>query len=108
MDSNLRQWRKLNNINAVTLANILNISVKHYYDLETGRKRINEDYLKILAENFQVSPNYILGIEKTPMIGVNTENVNVNDLKEYLNDKLSLKVEIEKIIKQLEDLKTKL
>lgn len=107
--NNLREWRKSKNLKAETLAKILNITTPHYYDLETGRKRINEDYLKILADTYKVSLGYILGIEKSPIIiGDNTKGINPDEILNYLREKKALLTDIEALIKQLEALKNKL
>jgi Helix-turn-helix. len=54
-DKNLRSGNKI--------AELLNLSVQYYYDLETGRggKRLNSDHLTKLAEIFKVSTDEILG-----------------------------------------------
>lgn len=57
----LRQLRLEKKIEAEKIAEKLNISTQYYYDLETGRRRLNADILLQLADFFDVSIDYILG-----------------------------------------------
>lgn len=57
----LRQLRTEKKVGVEEIAEKLNISTQYYYDLETGRRRLNEDILLQLADFFGVSTDYILG-----------------------------------------------
>jgi repressor LexA len=63
--SYLRELRKKKKITAEKMAEILGISVPYLYDLENGRRRLNQDLLKKLREKFGVSADYILDGRQT-------------------------------------------
>lgn len=60
----LRELRIENEFAAEELAEKLNISTQYYYDLETGRRRLNASLLIKLADIHNVSIDYILGRTK--------------------------------------------
>ncbi|MGB9804090.1 helix-turn-helix domain-containing protein [Desulfofundulus sp.] len=62
--SRLRELRKRKKLSAEKMAEILGISVPYLYDLENGRRRLNQDLLVKLYEKFGVSADYILGNDK--------------------------------------------
>lgn len=57
----LRELRKKKKITAEKMADILGISVPYLYDLENGRRRLNQDLLSKICNNLGVSADYILG-----------------------------------------------
>lgn len=57
----IRELRKQKGITASELAERLNITPKHLYDLEIGKRRLHEDALIQLAQIFDVSVDYLLG-----------------------------------------------
>jgi transcriptional regulator with XRE-family HTH domain len=61
--NNLRALRVLKNKKASALAEALGVTPKHYYDLETGKRRLNVDHLQVLASELGVSSNEILAKE---------------------------------------------
>ncbi len=63
--SYLRELRKKKKLTAEKMAEILGISVPYLYDLENGRRRLNQDLLKKLREKFGVSADYILDGKQT-------------------------------------------
>jgi repressor LexA len=77
--SRLKQLRKKYGMKAEELAMMLNVSTSYLYDLESGRRRLNEDLIKKLCEIFNVSADFLLELEKKdgcttgrkiPVIGV--------------------------------------
>ena len=60
----LRELRIENEFGAEELAEKLNISTQYYYDLETGRRRLNASLLIKLADIYNVSIDYILNRTK--------------------------------------------
>jgi transcriptional regulator with XRE-family HTH domain len=62
----LRELRKKNKIPAEKLAETLNISVRHLYDLEAGKVQLAEDRIKFLCKEFDVSSDYLLGLSENP------------------------------------------
>jgi transcriptional regulator with XRE-family HTH domain len=61
LPNRLRELRKANKKSGNKIAELLGITPQYYYDLETGRKRLNEDHIRQLADIFNVSIDYILG-----------------------------------------------
>ncbi|HHX77844.1 MAG TPA: helix-turn-helix transcriptional regulator [Firmicutes bacterium] len=62
MRNRIRELRRAKNIAAADLADDLNISTKHLYDLETGKRRLHADIICRLTVIFEVSSDYLLGI----------------------------------------------
>ena len=50
-------------MSGVKVAEYLNISYVHYYDIEKGKKTLNQEYLEKLSKFYDVSVDYLLGIE---------------------------------------------
>ncbi len=64
--SRLRDLRKKQKMTAEKMAEILGISVPYLYDLENGRRRLNQDLLNKIRDKFGVSADYILDGEQPP------------------------------------------
>lgn len=62
----IRELRIKRNVTGPELAKKLNITTAYLYDLEKGKRRLNEDILKKLAEIFGVSVDYLLGSNSQP------------------------------------------
>jgi transcriptional regulator with XRE-family HTH domain len=58
--NNIRDLRVRNNLSIIELSKMLGISRQHMYDLQNGKRRLNEDHLEKLCEIFEVSYNDIL------------------------------------------------
>ena len=79
----LKQLRKESGISPQVIADTLGISRQMYYLLEKEEYRLNEDYLRVLADFYQCSADYILG--RTPLKSVTVADIRtVDDLKRYL------------------------
>ncbi len=64
--NNLKLIRNQRNISGIALAAALEITPTYYYELEKGRKRLNETLLHKLAGHLNVSTDYLLGRANTP------------------------------------------
>jgi transcriptional regulator with XRE-family HTH domain len=58
----IRDLRKNKKISVEKLADLMGISTGYLYDLEKGRRRLNEDLLIKLCGIFNVSANCLLGL----------------------------------------------
>ena len=58
----LKELREDHDYKQEYVANILGTSQVHYSRIETGKCKLNSDYLIILAKLYQVSTDYILGL----------------------------------------------
>lgn len=85
----LKEIRVAKKMSGVDVANAINITPQYYYELEKGKKRLNEDLLRKLAVLFKCTVDYILGfpqlsrpnsptqaeiIGETPAIFMNTRD----------------------------------
>jgi repressor LexA len=58
--SRLRELRKGRGLRAEDVADQLGCTVSHYYELEKGRRRLNQDHLRVLSRIFGVPAQAIL------------------------------------------------
>lgn len=86
----IRELRKKNKISAKKLAEMLNITVRHLYDLETGKVQLTEDRIKFLCNKFGVTSDYLLGLSDNPYLNEITNSETMKELEE-------IKAEIEKL-----------
>jgi transcriptional regulator with XRE-family HTH domain len=61
MENRLKEIRKARKITGVSIADKLNISLTHYYDLEAGRRRLNDEFLTQVADILECSIDDIFG-----------------------------------------------
>lgn len=68
MDRKLRikEARKRKGLSGVQIAEMLNITPTHFYDIEKGKKRLNDELLTKLCEILGVSSDYLLGRSEDP------------------------------------------
>lgn len=59
----IKKLRELRGIGGPELAEKLGISTQYLYDLENGRRRLNEGLIIKLCQIFGVSSDYLLGID---------------------------------------------
>ena len=79
----LKQLRKESGISPQVIADTLGISRQMYYLLEKEEYRLNEDYLRALADYYKCSSDYILG--RTPLKNMTVADIKtVDDMKRYL------------------------
>ena len=79
----LKDLRKERGISPQVIADLLGISRQMYHSLERGEYRLNEDYLRALADYYECSSDYILG--RTPLKNMTAADIRtVDDLKRYL------------------------
>jgi len=85
--NNLMALRKKHSKKAVDLAEELGVSRKHYYDLEKGNRRLNENHIKTFMEIYNCTADEILDYKYTK--------------DDFENDPEELDLEIKKIIRFL-------
>ena len=59
--NNLKNLRKSRNIKVSEIIERLDISQPYYYDLESGKKRLNDELLIKFSDLYGVTTDYILG-----------------------------------------------
>jgi len=64
--SRLREIRESKGLSGTKVAELLGISPQYYYELEKGKKRLNDELLMKLAELYNVSTDYLLGRTDDP------------------------------------------
>lgn len=69
-------------MSAEELADMLNISVRHLYDIETGKVPLGEERIKKLCAYFNVTSDYLLGL--TGNDGTSQKFKEVNDDDKFL------------------------
>ena len=68
-DNNIiRELRESRNLSIRDLADKLNISRSSVWELEKGYTRMNQEYLQIYADFFNVSYDYLLGKQKNELV----------------------------------------
>jgi transcriptional regulator with XRE-family HTH domain len=79
----LKELRKERGVSPQVVADLLGISRQMYHSLEREEYRLNEDYLRALADYYGCSADYILG--RTPVKTMTVQDIQtVDDLKRYL------------------------
>lgn len=61
--SRIREIRKEKGMTGVEIAKRLNITPTYYYEIERGKKRLSADIAVELAKIFNVSADYLLGLD---------------------------------------------
>lgn len=89
----IRELRRQRGISASKLAEMLHITPKHLYDLETGKRRLHEDVLTQLAQIFNVSIDYLLGND--PPGGRDPTSVPMNPKAKRIIDSLARAKELD-------------
>lgn len=59
----LKTIRQIKNYQQKDIAEILNITQQQYSLIETGKRELHIDQLKIICEHFKISADYILDIK---------------------------------------------
>lgn len=79
----LKELRKERGVSPQVVADLLGISRQMYHSLEREEYRLNEDYLRALADYYGCSADYIL--KRTPIKNMTVQDIKtVDDLKRYL------------------------
>lgn len=81
--NNIRLLRKKKDLKVPYLADLLGITPKHFYDLETGNRRLNEKHIRALTEIFNVTSDELLGSD--PVHESDVETTQPKDLAKFLN-----------------------
>lgn len=66
MPNRIRQLRESRGLSGTYMAEIISVSPQYFYDLEKGRRRLNETMIKQLALFFVVTTDYLLGLTDDP------------------------------------------
>lgn len=62
----IRDLREDRDLSQATIAKVLQTTQQQYSKIETGRSDISGEKIKLLAEYYNVSADYILGLIKEP------------------------------------------
>ena len=93
----VQEIKKKNSISAQKMAEMLNITLRHYYDIETGKVQLGEDRIKKLCNLFDVTSDYLLGItdepgmvkekrsEDSPIAFSSRGDINIKELEKVIN-----------------------
>lgn len=78
----IKEIRKKRKLTGTYVAKMLNITSPHYYDIENGKKRIDGEKLKKLAEILETTTDCLLGLKEIihrpdNMTGISPEWVEV-------------------------------
>lgn len=65
----IRKVREKLGFSGTAVAEKLGVSPQYYYDLETGRRRLNVDHIIQLADLFDVSTDHLLGRSTENIVG---------------------------------------
>jgi transcriptional regulator with XRE-family HTH domain len=66
MSNRIRELRESRGLSGIYIAEIISVSPQYLYDLEKGRRRLNETMIKQLALFFVVTTDYLLGLTDDP------------------------------------------
>lgn len=69
----LKELRERNNYTQQTIADLLGITRAAYSNIENGKRQLGNDDLILIAQHYQVSLDYLLGITDNPDREKNTE-----------------------------------
>lgn len=61
--NNLKKLKEMYKINQTELAKVLNTSQQQISRYETGKRKLNEDQIKELCKMYNVSADWLLGID---------------------------------------------
>ena len=101
--NNLKKLRKERNLTLEELAERTKISKTYLRELETGNKRLNEDNIRVLAEFFNVTYDYLLGRITTELIGKNYHLSEIDKLQSNHKFKSELEKKVMYLITTLKD-----
>lgn len=60
--NNLKYFRKMNKITQENLANVLGTTREQVSLYENGKRKLNEDQIRIICVHYQISADFLLGI----------------------------------------------
>lgn len=63
---NIKKLRELKRLNQKDIADILKIKQQQYSLIETGKRELHIDQLIILCKFYNISADYIIGLNNTP------------------------------------------
>jgi len=71
----IRELRKKHQLSGTEIAAKLGVSAQYYYDIETGRRNLSAAKATQLAEIFNVTSEYLLGISDSPTEKTHTPSI---------------------------------
>ncbi|WP_068779627.1 helix-turn-helix domain-containing protein [Paenibacillus sp. GM2] len=82
----IRRIRKSKNLSGTKIAKQMGISAQHYYDIEKGENGLSAENALKLAEIFDVSLDYLLGVSIVAVIEnrINELNMSMDDLNKAM------------------------
>jgi|LSQX01.3.fsa_nt_gb transcriptional regulator with XRE-family HTH domain len=99
----LKAIRTAKNMSGIDVAEAINITPQYYYELEKGKKRLNEDLLRKLAALFDCTIDHILNFSPPSQSNISTINERVSETPTaFLNthDGCLTIAELEEIVKR--------
>jgi len=75
----IRELRNKQKISGTKVAEKLGVSPQYFYDLEKGKRRLNETLILQLSEIFEVTPDYLLGF-------TDIQEMNLKTLAKIVNE----------------------
>lgn len=87
----IRELRESRNLSIRDLAEKINVSRTSVWELEKGYVRMNQDYLQIYSDFFNVSYDYLLGKQKNELVN-----------KGFSNEQVAILLSDEKVIQDLQ------
>lgn len=84
MPNRIRELRESRGLSGTYMAEIISVSPQYFYDLEKGRRRLNETMIKQLALFFVVTADYLLGLTDDPAPPRYLEESNVLSIPAHL------------------------
>ena len=87
----IRELRESHNLSIRDLAAKLNVSRTSVWELEKGYIRMNQDYLQIYSDFFNVSYDYLLGKQKNELVN-----------KGFSNEQVAILLSDQKVIQDLQ------
>ncbi|HHY27179.1 MAG TPA: helix-turn-helix transcriptional regulator [Desulfitobacterium dehalogenans] len=80
----IKEIREDKKLSGIEIAQALNISPQYYYDIEKGKRNLSADIATQLAKIFNVSVDYLLGIDKFDNLTSKEEKDIAKDLEKML------------------------
>lgn len=97
---NIKEIRKERKMSGTEVADILGISAQYYYDIEKGAKRLSAENAAKLAEIFEVSVDYLLGLKEDRGMAMIKESTTYYSINK--KDEADIAKELEKLMSALE------
>ena len=60
----LKEFREINNLKQNDLVKVLYTSQRQISLYETGKRKLNEDQIRIICKHYKISADWLLGIDE--------------------------------------------